>query len=616
MAKIFWQPRGMIVSVCLALASLTIVSVTLAASPIVTPELNLGFAGIQDSVRFGPASAQVAAGPAHIVQAINSQFRISDKTGVVLETVDPRVLFNGFYAANPTYTENPLRSAPLNPTAVYDHFSSRFVIVWGAVNDTGSESSLLIQVSKSSNPATTLAQPQPWQLFLLRSDIDSNLSGVTDTDSISDSPTLGFDNTNFYFSTNQLSPAGGFRFAKVRVAAKHQFYNPTPNPVQFYDLVNVRDANSVLASSVKPCVTFGAPGKEYMVSAPVSAGDHLTLYSIAGSWPNATQTPPLLKVERKVSFNAWTAPTKMSQPATTVLLDGGDGRLLNAVYRNGVVYTGHSIRSGNLTCAAGIKSINVATNVKVLDEVLGAIGDSYSFPVVTADAANNVYTVFSRSSRGVFAECRYALKKSTEAVFETSKVLKPGTSKTTQFAGAWGNYNGIAVDPSLNGGVWVSGMFAQNTAALNFAFGTWIGNFGTPGPVPVGSQILAHYDDLAKTLTLTSDATDSNVDVSYSAGVVTVTAGPLTQVNARASVALAVSTGPILVNADLGGGKDVISFTGLNCSTMDLKLGTQDDQITLRLTTAQSLLLDGGTGTDLLTTISSRFTLKTIIGFP
>lgn len=637
MARIDSQPRAMMIySLSLALAGWSICGVALAAgggagsssAPVIvvqnlpvakgaggsapastaalSPELNAGFAGIEDSQRFGPASAQIAAGPTHIVQAINSLFRISDKTGVAVTTVDPRTLFDAFYVANPSYTIYPNRSAPLGPTAIYDDFSSRFVIVWGAVNDSGSESSLLIQVSLTSNPT------QGWRLFTLRSDVD----GVTDTDALSDSLTIGFDNTNLYFTTNQLSPSGAFRFAKIRVVAKHQFYNPTANPVRFHDQVNVLDANAVLASSIRPCVTFGVPGKEFLVSAPVAAGDNLTLYSMTGTWPNATQTPPLLKVEGKVPFNAWTAPSKMAQPASAVLLDGGDGRLLNAVYRNGVVYTGHSIRANNFTCAAGIKSINVATKTKVLDEVLGATGESYSFPAVTADPANNVYAVFNRSSKGAFVECRYALKKSTETTFKTSKQLKAGTSKSIQFGGAWGKYNGIAVDPTLNGGVWVSSMFAQTTPALSFTFGTWIGNFGRPGPVPVGPQVVATYDDLAKTLTLTGDASANDIAVSYAAGVVSVVAGPGTQVNGQAAVAFAVSTGPIIVMADLGAGPDVVTFTGMNCSTMNVKLGLGDDQITIRLTTVSTLSLDGGLGADLLTTISSRFTQKSILNFP
>ncbi len=576
------------------------------SAAVLSPELNAGFVGIEDSQRFGPASAQIAAGPTHIVQAINSLFRISDKTGVAVMTVDPRVLFDAFYVANPSYAVYPNRSAPLGPTAIYDHFSSRFVIVWGAVNDSGSESSLLIQVSLTSNPT------QGWQLFTLRSDVD----GVTDTDALSDSLTIGFDNTNLYFTTNQLSPSGAFRFAKIRVAAKHQFYYPTANPIRFHDQVNVLDANAVLACSIRPCVTFGVPGKEFLVSAPIAAGDNLTLYSMTGTWPNATQTPPLLKVEAKVPFNAWAAPSKMAQPASAVLLDGGDGRLLNAVYRNGFVYTGHSIRANSFTCAAGIKSINVATKTKVLDEVLGATGESYSFPAVTVDPANNVYAVFNRSSKGAFAECRYALKKSTETTFETSKQLKAGTSKSIQFGGAWGKYNGIAVDPTLNGGVWVCSMFAQTTPALSFTFGTWIGNFGKPGPVPVGPQVVATYDDLAKTLTITGDASANDVAVSYAAGVLSVVAGPGTQVNGQAAVAFAVSTGPIIVMADLGAGPDVVTFTGMNCSTMNVKLGLGDDQITIRLTTVSTLSVDGGLGADLLTTISSRFTKKSILNFP
>lgn len=640
MARIFGQPRTMMIcSLSLVLAS-CVCGVTLAAGggagsssapvtvvqnlPIakgaggsapasalpLSPELNAGFPGIEDSQRFGPASAQIAAGPTHVVQAINSLFQISDKTGVAVAPVDPRVLFDAFYVANPSYTIYPERSAPLGPTAIYDHFSSRFVIVWGAVNDSGSESSLLIQVSLTSNPT------QGWRLFTLRSDVDGIAGTITDTDALSDSLAVGFDNTNLYFTTNQLSPSGAFRFAKIRVAAKHQFYNPTANPIRFHDLVNVLDANAVLASSIRPCVTFGVPGREFLVSAPVAAGDNLTLYSVTGTWPNATRTPPLLKVEAKVPFNAWTAPSKMIQPASAVLLDGGDGRLLNAVYRNGVVYTGHSIRAKGFTCAAGIKSIDVATKTKVLDEVLGATGEFYSFPAVTADAVNNVYTVFNRSSKGAFAECRYALKKSTETTFEISKQLKGGTSKSIQFGGAWGKSNGIALDPTLNGGVWVSSMFAQTTPSLSFTFGTWVGNFGQQGPVPVGPQVVATYDDLAKTLTLTGDASANEIAVSYASGVVTIVAQPGTQVNGQPAVAFAVSTGPIIVMADLGAGHDVVTFTGINSSTMNVILGLGDDQITIRLSTVSTVFVDGGLGADILLTPSSRFTKKTFLSFP
>ena len=65
------------------------------------PSLNVNFRGVDDSLRFGPADPQIAVGQKHVIQAVNSLFRITDKTGGSAVTVDPVDLFSAFFAANP-----------------------------------------------------------------------------------------------------------------------------------------------------------------------------------------------------------------------------------------------------------------------------------------------------------------------------------------------------------------------------------------------------------------------------------------------------------------------------------------------------------------------------------
>jgi len=628
MTRYFLQPlrmfgsMGMAVTLTCQFVTSSIGIVAEGAEPApAAPGLISSFVGVEDALRNGPASAQIAVGPTEIVQAVTSLFRITNKIGGSSGDVDPRELFDDFYATHPRYTDNPAISAPTNPTAVFDHFSNRFVIVWNAVDYSSTESVYLIQISKTANPREYSDPTQNWILDVQRSDVNFGSGSPVDTAEISNDVRIGFDKTNYYITSNQISKTGQFKSSKIRVFAKQQFNLPVAEPIRYFDYLNVKDGVNALAFSIRPCVTFGTPGKEYLVSAAFPAGNLVTLYSITGTWPNPTDSPPLLKIEATIPFNPWDAPKKMNQPSSSVLIDGGDARLLNAVYRNGVVYTGQSLKNKSFSCAAGIKSIDVLRKVKLLDQVIGAVNESYSFPAVTADAKNNVYAVFNRSSKLVCAECRYTALKYGETDFRVSKILKIGTTPYTAYNGAWGRYNGIAIDPNEEG-AWVNSMFAQvNSVSRSSSYGTWVGNVSEPTIVSGTNEVIANYNDLNKTLTLTGDAAGNKFTVSYSNQgysnpLIKITADPGTFINGKASDSFAVSAGQIVVEVDLGAGFDVLTMIGVNCSVMGIALGSGDDRCDLDLCAADSLNLDGGLGTDVVITTTSRFLKRNIVGVP
>ena len=570
------------------------------------PSLNVNFRGVDDSLRFGPADPQIAVGQKHVIQAVNSLFRITDKTGGSAVTVDPVDLFSAFFAANPDI--NP---GPFDPWAVFDHFDNRFVIVWLTVADaTLDKGFYLIQVSKTADPT------QGWDLFSIRSD----LNGQTDTDAPADYEKLGFDNTNFYLTSNQFTLFQSFAGTKVRVMKKSQFYAPTANPIEFFDFDNTLDANGEQSFTIQPCVTFGTPGKEFLVDAGFLQ-NYLTLYSITGTWPNAGNTPPVLAVEGKVNFSAWDVADHMPQPGTSILVDSLSDSLLNAVFRNGTVYTGHSIKAGGFNCAAGIKSINVATKTKVLDEVIGAAGDFMCQPVVTVDTNNNVYTVFNRSNSAVFPEIRYTVKTPADATFQASGVLKLGEAAQTTFrrgnVARWGDYNGIALDP-VDGCAWINSMYGVNTASDNY--GTWVGKICVQPP-PL-NNVTAAFDTGTRTLALTGDSENNNLTVTFARkfplrnSTVTIAGVGGTKINGQAQAVFTVGNVEINLIANLAGGGDTVTFTSVQCGTANINLGEGADSITFRLCVVNNLTLDGGNGTDVLVKMTSLFRNSNITGIP
>ena len=77
-----------------------------------------------------------------------------------------------------------------------------------------------------------------------------------------------------------------------------------------------------------------------------------------------------------------------------------------------------------------------------------------------------------------------------------------------------------------------------------------------------------------------------------------------------------MSAGQIVVKVDLGAGFDVLTMIGVNCSVMGIALGSGDDRCDLDLCAADSLNLDGGLGTDVVITTTSRFLKRNIVGVP
>jgi hypothetical protein len=425
-----------------------------------------GFHGFSDpTVR--PPDPVVAAGPDHVVVAVNGSWGIYTKAGTrVFETT----AFGWFL---PVLTQIPNGDLfPYDPQVAYDPLRGRWILLY-SVTDLASESYLLLSVSSSSDPTA------PWFSWALPGDVN----GATATGTFADFAMLGYDDTAIYVSANQFGYTDQeFHDASVRILPKEPLYagSPTAAWLDFWNLTDpVTGAN---VHTVRPAYTFGTPGVEYLVSnSPFDTRTFVTLWTLAGA---GTAQPSLSADD--VSVAATAPPPGANQEggspgssgcSTPCLLNTGIGVVLSTVFRNGSVWFSHAVADQTGTYSrARYARIRVASKTVLEDESFGAEGCWYFYPAIAVDAGDNLSMVFGRSCTDAYAGVGLTVRTISDAALEPSVILKDGLATYVVPVGSgepvnrWGDYFGAAADPSDPGRIWTHAEYAD----LGERWSTWI----------------------------------------------------------------------------------------------------------------------------------------------
>jgi hypothetical protein len=169
-------------------------------------------------------------------------------------------------------------------------------------------------------------------------------------------------------------------------------------------------------------------------------------------------------------------------------IETDDARLLDAIYRDGSLWTAHTIACPSDTTKACARFVRVNPfSLGVLDDfAYGApsAGYHYYYPAITTDGSNNVYAVFNRSSSSECVGIHYAGRLNTEPAntLQPSTPLQVGAASFVSLddfgSNLWGYYSGIAPDPVNTDTAWIAGAYAL---ALN-TWATWIGQASFSAP--------------------------------------------------------------------------------------------------------------------------------------
>jgi hypothetical protein len=276
-----------------------------------------------------------------------------------------------------------------------------------------------------------------------------------------DYPTIGLDANGVYFAAYMVGGANGMSIFSVDKAPMLSG-TPTLGTVTAWRLLPWEGA-------IQPCLTYGNSGGEYLVSRRTSTT--LRLRQITGPL-----TSPTLVESGNVVVPSHSSAPNATQMGTSATLDTIDWRPMNAVYRNGSVWTAHSV---SVSGRAAVRWYQINATTLAATQV-GTISDPvrhYYMPGISVNASDQMVVGFSGSSSSQFVGAYLTGRLPTDPPNETGAPLlyKAGEAPYTQISSSgvnrWGDYSLTSVDPVGDASFWTIQEYARTG-------NTWVTRIG------------------------------------------------------------------------------------------------------------------------------------------
>ena len=429
------------------------------APPPVTSQPNVSpqFSGI-DATGWLPYDCAMAAGPQNIVCSVNSSVAAFDKSGNQL-----------FQTTLSAWFAPVLQGANIfDPRLMFDANAQKFILATTAYNDQN-QSWFLLSVSQTADATGA------WWYYIL----DASLDGSTPTNNWADYPGLGQDDDSVYLTANmfQWGQNGTFQYAKLRIVPKALLYSG--GVLTFQDIVGMQNDDGSMVFGMHPCNSMEACSNELLVNT-IYPNDATSTQAKVSLW--TVQAGPTLQ-RVTVACNAYGIPPHADQKGGAPPLDTGDARILNAIFRNGSVWSSFCTQRNwdEATNVAAIFWTEISANGTLTQQgIFGAPSLHYFYPAVVPDTAGNLTVVFSRSGASEYASLYCAGRKSADAPGSLggSVLLKAGVAhyigldSATPKRNRWGDYSAVSQEPDAADAdsVWLYGGYVSATNKWS----TWV----------------------------------------------------------------------------------------------------------------------------------------------
>jgi hypothetical protein len=479
-----------------------------------------------------PPDAQIAVGTNYVVEMVNRNASIWTRSGVLVSTFD----LNPFYqSVNPALYGS---YSATDPRIFYDAGNSqRWFASAAGINNTN-QGVVFLAVSQNSDPTGT------WYRFALP---PRPAYAV-----LPDQPELGISDDKVALAWGDYRPPGcdpthptNFCFAGQEIWILQKSELIANAVTSTYVLTPIPDPNLF---GVVPVQSMSATTTQYLVynnadpaflvenqcaqpSPPPFFGacPRLSVIAVTGQ----PKVPGSMgRADSHALIASTTAPPDAPQAGSAKMIVTGDDRLVTAVWQNNVLWTAFS--DGNRcsvpnpigtppgSCAHFIQASTATTPPTILqDFVVGASADYLYYPAVSLDVAGDMFSVFSRSNKNMYASTYVTsqLATATPNVAPPISLMQAGQGPydTSSCGGrnGWGDYSGAARDPVYPTDVWVAGEFTPlGTSSCSWA--TSIGRLTMSAPAVSGINPTQGPTVGGTTVSVTgSDFLDGNTTVYF-----------------------------------------------------------------------------------------------------
>ncbi len=413
-----------------------------------------GWEGIQYGSNHGvldyvdPPDVPLAVGSNHVFELTNGLGILWTTSGSFVQTVNPQSLFQ-------VSATDGIGDARV----VYDGLSGR----WFASAADFTTGDVVLAVSTTGDPTGT------WRAF-------SFATGQ----GCPDQPWMGLTSDKVVLSLNTFAACDG-----------------TFTGGMFW-AINKTD----LVSGATPRFTTFGPNLNFLNIVPVQAMTPATTAYMA--WPiqpnyvrvfTLTGVPPVavtLAYHDYSVSNLSNAPNAV-QPDPNYTLRTGDNRVRDGFWSAGrlwITYNDGCVPTGDTLSRACVRLTQLdTTNQTVLQDFDVGLANAYTFyPAIRTDGGGNLVVVFGLSSATVYPSVEVASRAPSDTLNTLGPwtTLRAGTGSRTPTSGScssgvcrYGDYFGVAVDPSNTSRVWTAGEYGNTTG-----WGTYISEVGASSPSP------------------------------------------------------------------------------------------------------------------------------------
>jgi hypothetical protein len=444
---------------------------------------------------FEPPDPNAAVGPTEVISVVNTAMDVKLKDGTPVFNID---LFSFFQnLKNP-----PLPSDAISdPKILYDQYAHNFVFVVLDIDFTNSQSHFLIGVSTSDTPTDASAAPPlpvpmttpSWNIYSISNLTTAGFSGPNWLDY----PGFALDSKALYITGNMFGfDNSGPNGTRLFIINKTTFSTKEYDPAKQLGLF---DAN--FPSTLQPAHIYGTP--------PNNVGTWLVTW--AG--PNSLG---VIRVDKPLGTPVFTKQVlatgnigggrnvNSSPPPSAPSLDGDtldtlDGRVLQAVWRNGNLYAVTTVTPPNEAPArssaywfridtSSLSTLAIADQGFIRGDDLGPFTFTWN-PSVAVDAVGNIAFGFSAANAStLYAGAYYTVHFAIDppGVVQPSGTLMAGQGPYAEGFGGpdrWGDFSGAAIDPVDDKTFWIFNEYSFGDPVDLWS--TRYGSFFVPNNAPV-----------------------------------------------------------------------------------------------------------------------------------
>jgi hypothetical protein len=433
-----------------------------------------------------------AVGPDHVVNVVNTSIEWYNKTGTQQGSQSLPTFFTSL---------GPFGSKVFDPKVIYDQYAGRFVVVTLDLKDsTGTSADLsriLVAVSATSNPNGT------WHFHA-----ENSLYNYNAVPTWADYPGFAVDEEAVYITNNMFAfDSLTYQTSLLWVVDKGQgsggVYDGGTASVSVYNPYDSTSASGSIAITTQPAHTFG--------TVPTGVGTFLVSYSGLSSQGN--ELVQIIRIDNPLANPTFhhqyvgvgdienhapllpDAPQKDSPEEVEV----NDRRALHAVWRNNRLWATTTILPWSgpdaFDATAHWFKFNTSNlNSITLDDQGDVGGEDIApetftfFPSIAVNMNDDMAIGFAASGDSIFPGAYFTGRQTIDppGMVQPTQTLRAGLdyyyrtfNPPGQGRNRWGDYSGMAVDPSDDATFWVFNEYAILPGTILPQYPTEDGRWGT-----------------------------------------------------------------------------------------------------------------------------------------